>query len=88
MIYEQAVFVRPGRERTAEAMLREHFKRVSEDLGYEFGEVRISLPRLYAPGQFIMFGWAPVTKQGEQGKVSMPNDIEAALADSMWSTLH
>lgn len=84
--YEQAIHFKPGRERTAEALLKEHFKRVQRDSGAEFGEVEFT-SRYFGPELRILCAYAEIKKDFERPSTACSQE-ELAMMESMWSTLH
>lgn len=87
LVYQQAVLMNPSRLDTALALLNEHFARVSNDTGCEFGELMIHKPQFYRPGIQILNAQAQMKKPMIRASFFC-SDIEGALMEGMWATRH
>ena len=87
MYYQQAVYCKPERVETAKALLREHFRRVQEETGCAFGEVEFDPLRHFGPGMKVLSASAEISKPFDRPSSSC-SEIELALMESLWSTLH
>lgn len=91
MIYQQGVYMPPGRFNTAQAILKVHFERVSVESGTKFGEIKFTVSQghddSFPPGlPFLVMAEAAI----EAGPSQPPgpfNEVELALLQSLVSSL-